>query len=106
MTARPPALLVMVRQRGTVTVVSTEAGWDITGSSGLRMRIPRCTCNQHVCPTIHLAGAYGSCPGTPTLTASGNAPGHGRNHCHRGHRDRILRLVELVARTYGPAVRS
>lgn len=98
----------MVRENGTVEVVSTNDGWFITGRgrvSTLRMKINRCTCNKHVCSTLHLAGALGSCAGAPSLYDHGPNPGHGRNHCHHGHVERVRRVVDAIARTYGPTVK-
>lgn len=102
------AALTLHRKRGTVKVVSSESGWDITGTgpfSTLRMRIRRCTCTKHVCPTLHRDGAYGSCAGTPSLFSHGSSIGHGRNHCHGGHVERVRSVIDTIAKTYGPAVK-
>lgn len=93
------ATLVLQRKRGTVTVTSSADGWVIVGEgkTTCRMRIPRCTCNKHVCPTLHRGWG-----GTRTLYHDGPNDGHGRNHCHGGHVERVRSLIDIMAKTYGP----
>ncbi len=113
--------LTMHRKNGTVEVVSTDAGWFITGrgkTSTLRMRIPRCTyCAswspktgrpyRRLCTVIH--GSYlavlGGYPSVPSFNNPGNDCDHERRHCHGGHVERVRKLIDAVARTYGPAVK-
>ncbi len=104
------ATLTMHRKNGTVVAVSTPFGWVITGtgtSSTMRMHIPRCTCNRHVCPTIHLDGGYSGLPGKPTIASAGRDLSghgtHGKKHCHGGHVERVRSVIDLIAKTYGPA---
>lgn len=101
--------LTITRERGTVEVVSTEQGWSIIGrgkTGTLRMRINRCACNKHVCPTLHPDGMYGSGAGTATIYSCGSNVKHGRNHCHGGHVERVRSVIKAIAKTYGPRVRG
>lgn len=100
------AFLKLTRKRGTVEVVSTDAGWSITGrgKTTMRMTIPRCACLKHVCETIHV-GWGSSSTRTPTIAHHGDNDGHGNNHCHKGHVDRVLKIIDLIAKTYGPAAK-
>lgn len=97
------AFLTLHRKNGTVGVVSTDTGWFITGrgtGSTMYMKIPRCSCFKHVCLTLHKMWG-----GTTTINDHGNNDGHGHNHCHRGHVERVRKVIDLIARTYGPAVK-
>ena len=106
---------VLPRKNGTVTVTETAAGWRIVGEGGrstFRMNLPRCKpcaewtprvgAYRPVCSTLHRGGMYGSTAGMPMLTAAG-AVDHARKTCHGNHAERVAKVVELIAKTYGRA---
>lgn len=97
-------------RRGTVTLTTMPAGWEIIGMPSVdprrvfRYTVKRCDClagdplaeGELFCPQVHRHGRTACTPGVWTLY-----------HCtklHNGHEVAVRRLLSAVAKTYGGAV--